>query len=124
MNEKGFIQYIAIIIIILIIVFLSQQAYFKEIGKKLYDQSAVQIGGYWQKAGAWVGANIYPKLSSEVTERGETIKKEVGAEKQKISESVGEKIKNYFSGIVDSVFNPGKNNSANCPAQTSSEPGQ
>lgn len=124
MNEKGFIQYIVIIIIILVIVFLSQQVYFKKIGKNLYDQSATQIGGYWQKAGAWVSTNVYPKLSSEAARRGEAIKTEAVAEKQKVSENIGENIKNYFSGVVDSVFNPGKNNSTNCPAQTSSNSGQ
>ncbi len=101
MNEKGFIQYIVIIIIILAVVFLSQQPYFMGIGKKLYDQSA-----------AWVKANIYPRISSEVIKRGEAIKSEANQEKEKISESLGEKIKNYFSGVVDSVFNPGKNNNS------------
>ena len=35
----------------------------------------------------------------------------LNSEKEKVSEDIGKKISNYFSGIADSIVNPGKNNS-------------
>lgn len=101
--EKGFIKNIVIIIVILVAVFFSQKADFRENGKSLLSQTAGQVSG-------WVKDNALPKISGEVEKRGEMIKNEINQEKQKISETIGEKIKNYFSGIIDNIFNPGKNN--------------
>ena len=122
MKERGFIQYIVIIGIILAVVFLSQQAYFRGIGKNIYEKIDAQVGSYWSDANDWIKANIYPRVSSEVTKRGEAIKSEVNQEKEKISESLGEKIKNYFSGVVDSVFNPEKNDNSQNNGQQCPQP--
>ncbi len=96
-NERGFIQYIVIIIIILVIVFLSQQPYFRGIGKNIYNQAEAQIGSYWSKANNWVRVNVYPRVSSEAQKRGEAIKEEVNKEKNAIAQNIWEKIKKYFS---------------------------
>jgi hypothetical protein len=112
MKQEGFIKYIVIIIVILIVAFLSQQSYFKGYGKSFSETASGTFMGYWAKGSDWVRANIYPKIGFEVEKRGEIITNEVNQQKEKISESVGEKIKNYFSGIVDSVFHPSSTSSS------------
>jgi hypothetical protein len=84
-REKGFIKYIVIITIILVIVFLSQQAGFRQYSQYGKDLTA--------RASSWARDNVWPRISGEVEKRGELIKDEVG-----------QKIKNYFSGIVDNIF--------------------
>ncbi|MEK7080467.1 MAG: hypothetical protein AAB925_01370 [Patescibacteria group bacterium] len=119
MKKKIFIRNISVIIIILTVVFLSQQPHFGEIGKNLYDQGAAYISGHWEKASDWLEGNVYHRVSSEAVKRGEAIKSEVNQEKQKVSENLGKKIKDYFSGVVDSVFNPDKNNNSQSNNQNS-----
>lgn len=121
--KKGIIKYIVIIIVILVIVFLSQQPNLKEFGKNLFSfsQEYNKTEGYWAKGANWVKDNIFSKIGGEVQKRGDMAKEELTSQKEKVSESIGEKIKNYFSGIVDSVFHPGENtspteSSKNCPA--------
>jgi hypothetical protein len=124
MNEKGFIKYIVIIIVILVIAFLSQQLFSRSNENTFISDTANQIGTYLAKGSNWAVSNIYPKISGEVQKRGDMIKNEVDQEKNKISESIGEKISNYFSGVTDSILHPGT--PQNCvpaqsgPTQTSS----
>lgn len=113
-NQKGFIKNIVVILVILLVVFFSQQAYFKLKAGNSAPQQTGAVQDYLTKGSNWVRDSIYPKISGEVQKRGDIIKNEVSSEKQKISEDIGTKIKNYFSGVVDSVFNPGKLNQ-NCP---------
>jgi hypothetical protein len=116
MEEKGFIKNIVVILVILLVVFFSQQAYFKLKAGNSAPQQAGLVQDYLTKSSNWVKDSIYPKISGEVQKRGDIIKNEVSSEKQKISEDIGTKIKNYFTGVVDSVFNPGKlNQNQNCP---------
>ncbi|MEK7658295.1 MAG: hypothetical protein AAB352_00325 [Patescibacteria group bacterium] len=124
MEKSVIIKNISIVVIILTAVFLSQQPYFKKTSKDLYNKAVTQIGPYWSNAENWAKSNIYPKIgdvyskaSSEAQDRGEGIKNELTLQKEKVSENFGEKIKNYFSGIVDSVFNPSKNASQNASQQ-------
>lgn len=100
--QQGFIKYFVIILVILAIVFLSQQMYFKKYGKQVSDT----IAGYVATGSDWAKSHIYPKISGEVQKRGETITNEVAKEKEKITESIGEKISNYFSGISDAILHP------------------
>lgn len=116
MEEKGFIKYIVIVVVILAIVFLSQQAYLRGIGKNAFLKASGAVGGYAAKGASWVTGNLYPKISGEVQKRGDAIKDEVIQEKQKVSENILEKAKNYFSGIAESVLHPGENTgNQNCP---------
>jgi predicted PurR-regulated permease PerM len=119
---KGIIIYIVIIIVILAVVFLSQQPSLKEFGKNLFSlsQGYNKTGEYVANGSNWVKDNILSKIGGEVQKRGDMAKEGITEQKEKISESVGEKIKNYFSGIVDSVFHPGENaapaeSAKNCP---------
>lgn len=123
--EKKFIISVAAIIVILTIAFLSQKAYFGAGGKNLVSDATNQAGTYLSKGSDWVMSRIYPKISGEVQKRGEMIKNEVDQEKNKISESIGKKIENYFSGIAESVFHPGENiGNQNCPPVQSTQPTQ
>ena len=117
---KGIIIYIVIIIVILAVVFLSQQPSLKEFGKNLFSlsQGYNKTGGYLANGSNWVKDNILSKIGGEVQKRGDMAKEGITEQKEKISESVGEKIKNYFSGVVDSVFHPGENTS---PADSAAE---
>ena len=117
-NQKKFIKYIIIVAIILSIVFLSQQSYSREFGKNLFFKASETISGYWTKGSNWVTDDVYPKVNEDVQKRGEIIKNEIDSEKEKVSTNIGDKIKNYFSGIAESVIHPGNNS---CEAtQTSS----
>lgn len=104
--KKKFIFFIIMIIIVLAIVFLSQQAYTRGFGKTIISDAANQTEAYLSKGSNWALSNIYPKISGEVQKRGDIIKSEVNQEKQKISENIGTKIKNYFSGVANSILHP------------------
>jgi len=122
MQEKGFIKYIVIIAVILAVAFLSQQAYYRGFGKTLVSNATSQAKDYVAKSSDWVMSNIYPKISGEVQKRGGIINNEVNKEKQKVSESVAQKISNYFSGVTESVLHPGT--PQNCPATQTGQPTQ
>ncbi|MCX6724016.1 MAG: hypothetical protein NT155_02445 [Candidatus Staskawiczbacteria bacterium] len=106
--QKKFIIYIVAIIILLGVVFLSQQAYSQATGKTIISAAANQVGSYLAKGSNWVMSGIYPKIDEQVKSGGETITNAVNQEKQKVSEDIGKKIENYFSGIANAVA--GKNN--------------
>lgn len=117
MQEKGFVKYILVIIVILVVVFFSQRAYlFKKGNTFTFVSDAMsQAQDYLAKGSGWVSEKVFPKIGGEVQKRGDMIKNEVNKEKEKVSESIAEKIQNYFSGIADSVLHPGENN--NCQSQ-------
>jgi len=114
-QEKGFIKYIVIIGVIVAAVILSQQVYFGKIGKDLYSKASEAVLGYWAKGANWATDAAYTKVGEEVQKRGEIIKNEINSEKQKISESVVQKVGDYFSGIANSIVRPGNNNSCQTP---------
>ena len=123
--EKKIIISIVAIIVILAAVFLSQQAFFKNWGKGVSTKAADSTNSYLTKASNLVSSKVLPTISGEVQKRGDIIKNEVSQEKQKISENIGTKIKNYFSGVVDNIFHPAQNKSCtqNCqPSQTQPKP--
>lgn len=100
--KRKIIRNIIIVIIILAAAFLSQQAYFGGTSEPFFSQGTKAAQDYWAKGSSWVGG--------EAQKRGDIIKNEINQEKEKVSETIGEKIKNYFSGIIDNIFNPGKKN--------------
>jgi len=99
MNEKGFIKNIVIVIALLTVVFLSQQPYFRENGKKLYTQAKVQVGVYWAKTANWFSDNIYPRVSGEVEQKTAIVQEEITKQKNNFMENVWENIKKYFASI-------------------------
>ena len=119
MKQEGFIKYIVIIIVILLVAFLSHQAYSWGTGKTLISDATDQASAYLAKGSNWATSQIYSKISGEVQNRGDMIKNEIEQEKNKISENILEKTKNYFSEVANSVLHPGT--PQNCPTQTSSQ---
>jgi len=112
--DKRIILGIIAIIVVLVVAFLSQQAYLKGTGNTLISGAADQAGAYLSKGSDWVKSNVASKIGGEVTKRGEAIKNEINQEKQKVSENILDKTKNYFTGITDSILHPGT--PQNCPA--------
>jgi hypothetical protein len=111
--QKGFIKYFVIIIFILAVVFFSQQAKSGGIGSNLISDANSQIKAYVAKGTDWAISNIYSKISGEVQNRGDAIKNEITQEKNKVSENIGEKISDYFSGVENSILN--KKTPQDCP---------
>jgi len=118
-KKSNSIKYFVIIIVILTIVFISQQSYFEDFGEDWGINTSGLVSGYWAKGSSWVAEHVYPKAVEEIENRGEVVKKELEEKKEFASEKISEKIKNYFSGIVDSVIHPGEDNinsnNQNCP---------
>ena len=99
MNEKGFVKNIVIIVVLLIVVFLSQQPYFNKIGKDIYSQAEPQIKAYWSKTADWFKNNIYTRVSGEVENKSSVIQQEIEKQKNNIVQNTWEKIKDYFANI-------------------------
>jgi hypothetical protein len=108
--DKKIIFYTILIITILVLVFLGQQAYSRAIGKTLISAATDKASEYMSEGSNWVMSNIYPKISAQVQKRGEMIKTEVNQTKQKVTEDIPKKIENYFSGIANSI--KGKDNTS------------
>lgn len=119
MEQEGFIKYIVIIAVILLVAFLSHQAYSWGTGKTFISGATDQASVYLSKGSNWVTSQIYSKISGEVQKRGDIIKTEINQEKEKISENILEKTKNYFSGVANSVLHPGSPQT--CPVQIPSQ---
>lgn len=121
MDQGGFIKYVLIIAVILLVAFFSQKAYTGWVGKNLVSAVGTQAGAYLSKSTEWFTANVMSKISGEVQSRGDAIKNEVTQQKENISQNVSENIlkktENYFTGIKDSVLDPGKK--VDCPPLTS-----
>ena len=117
--EKRFIISIIAIVTILVVVFLSQQSYFETLGKNLISGAADRVNGYVSAGTNWISSDVYPKITGEVEKRGEMIQNEINQQKQDITESVGKKIQNYFSGVANSILGKENNNCLTpAPAQT------
>lgn len=102
--EKGFIKNVVIIIIILTVVFFSQQPNSREYGKNLYNQAFTQGQSWWQGAYGYAQQNVFSKVGGEVEKKKELIQDELQKEKNKMSENILQKIKNYFSNIISRTF--------------------
>ncbi|MCX6721858.1 MAG: hypothetical protein NTY04_01570 [Candidatus Staskawiczbacteria bacterium] len=118
--EKSFLFSLVGIIIVLAIAFFSQQAFSRGVGNSLISGATDQIKAYVSKGASMAISAIYPKISGEVQKRGEAIKSEVNQQKENIanniSENIGKKISNYFSGISNAI--QGKENNNCLPAQS------
>ncbi|MGD0576609.1 MAG: hypothetical protein ABSA74_00855 [Candidatus Staskawiczbacteria bacterium] len=112
--HKKIIFSIFAIIIILAVVFLSQQAYSRGIGKTIISDATNQAKAYLATGTNWVMSNVYPKISGEVQARGDAIKSDVSQEQQAVSQNIAQKISNYISGVETSIAHPGT--PQNCPA--------
>lgn len=86
------IKNIIIIVAILVAVFLSQQPYFEQAGRKLYSQTETQVKD-----------NLYPRVSGEVEQKSVFIQEEIAKQKNNFAQNVWGNIKNYFASIFSKV---------------------
>lgn len=104
MNQKGFVQNIVIIAVVLVVVFLSQQPYFRPAGEKAYSQMKKQGESYGVQFNSWFNTNVYPKVGGQVASGGEVIKKEIETQKNNIAKNTWEKIKSYLAENFSKLF--------------------
>ena len=104
MQSRGFVQNIVIIAVILILVFLSQQAYARLFVQKIYSQVNAAIQPYWLTFSGWVKITLYPKLSGEVATRGGAVTQELNAQKNIAAQSLWDKIKLFFAEKFSNFF--------------------
>lgn len=116
MQKQGFIKYFIVIGVLLTAVFLSQRVdLFEKKQTFSFTSGAVsQAQTYLGDGSKWLTDKIYPNVSSEAQKRGAMVVSGVNEQKEKVSESITKKIKNYFSGISDSILHPGELNKDNC----------
>ena len=114
-NKKRLIIYTIAIITVSALVFMSQQTYFNNTAdKNLFSNISASVYDRFAEGVNWVTDKAYPTLVEESQRRGEMAKNAIDEQKEKISENVLEKVGNYFSGIKNSIINPGS--PQNCPA--------
>jgi len=121
MKQNGFIKNFVIIGIILAVLVLSQREHLFGKGKTFtFVNGAVeQAEEYITQGTGWFMSKAFPSISGEVQKRGDMVKEGVSEQKEKITESATEKIKNYFSGITDAVIHPGNSSNNQNPENNS-----
>jgi hypothetical protein len=113
-NKKKIIICILAVGIISTLVFLSQQSGFSAAeDKNLFSNVSAAVSDKWAEGINWVSNKAYPTLLEESQKRGEMAKNAIDEQKEEISENILEKVGNYFSGIKNSIVNPGSIES--CP---------
>ena len=104
---QGILKYVIIIAIILLVVVLSQQPYFKQWGKTTGSEASKPVQGILTKGASWVNNNVASKITGEVQAKGDMINSAANNAKQNVSENILDKTKNYISGITNSILHPG-----------------
>jgi hypothetical protein len=117
--KNGFIKNILVIIIILVAVFFSQQPDFREYGNNFYNQARAQGQSWWQGASSYAKQNVFSIVGGEVEKRKDVVQDELQQEKNKISENIWQKTKNYFSDTIFKIFKSSKNSKEVLPEPTS-----
>ena len=97
----------------MVLVFLSQQTYFRGLGKTLISAATNKASSYVSKGPNLAMPNITSQISNRLQGGGAAIQNELSNGEQKISDAE-KNISNYFSGIANSIA--GKNNNS-CQAQ-------
>ena len=111
------IKYGLLIILVLTIVFFSQMAYFQKAGENIVSDMTSQASVYLAESSDWAISKVLPQISSKVQSGGASVKDGVDQATEKVSESVTEKISKYFSGIKNSIINPGESQDCQTPAE-------
>lgn len=96
-SGAGFISNIVAIVVVLGIVFFSQQAYFAPYGKTLYLKGIGEFNVYWLKIDHWANANVYPKIGGEVGRGREQVTQEIVKHKNNIAQNIWENVKSYLA---------------------------
>jgi hypothetical protein len=90
-QEKGFILNVVAIIVVLGIIYFSQQANFKSVGvgTQVID---------------WVKTNIYPRVSTEIQNRGGELTQVVNTQKNNLAQNAWDAIRNYLQKNFNYLF--------------------
>ena len=103
-ENRGVIRNVIMMGLVLMVAFLSQQAYFGHAGKEVYEKGAAQGQGYWAQFREWVSVKVYPKANEEVAKRGEPLKQELEKQKDIAAKTIWEKIKYFFAEKFSVIF--------------------
>ncbi|MBU4479861.1 hypothetical protein KKG48_00245 [Patescibacteria group bacterium] len=98
---KGFI----FIIIILVILVLGQQPYFRKIGQNVYQKIEGQGRILWQKGEDFLNKNILHRVTSEIEKREQIAKEEIKEQTKEATQTIWQRVKNYISGLFSNIFN-------------------
>jgi len=104
MDLEILIKNTLVIVIILVIVFLSQQPYFKNIGRIFIIKGTKQTSEYLAKTGDWSKANIFTQIGGEGKLFWSSATAEITKQKNNFVEMVWENFKNYFAGYFSKTF--------------------
>jgi hypothetical protein len=104
------IKNLIIIAIIIGAVVISQQPAVKGWGQNTLSWIEKKTDPYTSKITDLFEKKLYPTIGGEVEKRKDIIEQEIAEEKEKISETLAEKIKKYFSNIIDLIFFPNRTN--------------
>ncbi len=99
-QERGFILNIVAIIVVLGIIYFSQQANFRSVGVQAQQQSQ----NYLDKGIEWVKTNIYPRVSSEVEKRGGQLTQQANTAKNNFAQTIWEGIVKYLQKNFNYLF--------------------
>ena len=98
------IRNIIIILIILAILFLSQQSYSGESGNNIYRKIEGWGKALWQTCKDFWDKNISDRITSEIGKRQRIAEEEIKKETNEIGQNVWEKTKDYFVGLFSGLF--------------------
>lgn len=102
-NQKGFLKNIVIIIILVALVFFSQQPNFRKYGEEIYSKVKPQITAFWTKVTDWFENTIYSRVSGEVEQKSKVVGEEINKQKNNIVQNIWERTKTYFANIFTKV---------------------
>lgn len=95
----GIVKYVIFILIILAIVFLSQQPYFQEKGKNIYQKAAEWGSAVKNWCQDFFQKNIFSRISSEIEKRQKIAKEELENQSKQAGENLWQRIENYFLSL-------------------------
>lgn len=100
MRQNSTTRSLVVIITLLAILFLSQQSYFDEMGKKV----KMAVGDNLERGVKWFSKNIYPKVEGEVEQKSAMVKEEVEKQKGNIIKNLWDKMIKYLSDFSTRAF--------------------
>lgn len=95
---------VILIIIIVIILWLGHVPYFQHLGRNLYTEAESYARVLWQSGVDFWNQHILGRVSSEIEKRQNIVKKEINGQVQQVGQTIWEKIKNYFSGLISGIL--------------------
>lgn len=97
--NKGFLQNVVAIAVVLGIVFLSQQPQTRPMGRAAWSQALT----YWQKGRGWFEAKLLPQAAPELAKRGVPLKNAITQQKNTFAQNIWDNMKNYFSEKLSQI---------------------